>query len=120
MFQFLLTQPFSIVVPHLNWDPRTEDERRAGASAGLLSLIDPTISAAGLVNKLLDPEAEAADSRRIALRLDEKAKQTAKASYKYREKLQSEAVFTEDSLQLLRNTDAPLWRVRVRVSQLRA
>lgn len=82
------------------------------ASAGPLALIDSPTPAVYPVDSLLEAVTEAQEAERIAARLVEKAKQNAKFTY---ESHDGEDFLNRMALALTVH-DAPLWRVRVRVS----
>jgi len=89
-----------------------DDLEQLEASAGLLALMDSLPPAASPVDNLLEAVAAAEEAERIAARWDEKARQKAKFTY---ESQDGEDFLNRMSLAFTVH-DAPMWRVRVRVS----
>lgn len=108
---------FYLVVPHRHWGPEMEGERREAATEGLLSLLSIPPAASHTDNRL-EVEIEAEESRRIAARFDQQARQRNMRTDKNQDNHEtggSEDIFEQLSLAMTVH-DAPLWRVRVRVS----
>jgi hypothetical protein len=87
-----------------------DDERREAASAGLLALMNASPPAAGPAGYPLDAEAEAEEAHQIAARLDERARQNTK--YITHERYNGGDIGSR----MPSVHDAPMWRLRVRVS----
>ena len=104
---------FCSVRPQHLMDLQDDAERREAASAGLLALMDTP--PAGPVDNLLDAKAEAKDARQIAARLDKRARQKVQFTDESLQKHHGGDIFSRMALALTVH-DAPMWRVRVRVS----
>jgi hypothetical protein len=89
-----------------------DPERLEAASAGLLALMDTPHPAAAPLGNLLQAVASAQEAQQIAARWDEVARQKNKFTY---ESHDGEEFLNRMSLALTVH-DAPMWRVRVRVS----